>query len=127
MEVNEITDRIIGAAIDVHPHLGPGLPESAYEECLCYELSRQGLTFQRQAHLPIHYKGIQLPSAHRMDLVVEDAAAIAYKATEEMPPVYAAQAPTCLRSGDQSAGLLIHINVVKSPRLSVSTSNRKAR
>ena len=85
MEINEITERIIGAAIEVHRHLGPGLLESAYEECLCYELSRSGLRFERQVHLPIRYKGILLQAAHRMDLVVENAVVVELKATEEMP------------------------------------------
>jgi GxxExxY protein len=136
MEVNEITERIIGAAIEVHRHLGPGLLESAYEECLCYELHLAGLSFQRQVHLPIHYKGIQLQSAHRMDLVVEDAVVVELKATEEMPPLYAAQVLTYLRSAQKTVGLLINFNVpvlkdgikriANSPRLSVSASIGKA-
>src|ERR1051326_5447179 len=88
---NEITEKIIGAAIEVHRHLGPGLLESAYEECLCYELSQLGLCFERQVHLPIHYKGIRLQAAHRMDLIVEDAVVVELKATEEMPPLFSAQ------------------------------------
>jgi len=132
MELNEITERIIGAAIEVHRHLGPGLLESAYEECLCYELNQLGLKFQRQVHLPIHYKGIQLQSAHRMDLVVEDSVVVELKATEEMPPLYSAQVLTYLRSAHKPLGLLLNFNVpvlrdgikriANSPRLSVSAS-----
>src|SRR4051812_662423 len=136
MEVNEITERIIGAASEVHRHLGPGLLESAYEECLCYELNQLGLAFQRQGHLPIRYKGIQLQSAHRMDLIVEDTVVVELKATEDMPPLYAAQVLTYLRSADKPVGLLINFNVpvlkdglkriANSPRLSVSASIGKA-
>jgi GxxExxY protein len=111
LEINEITERIIGAAIEVHRHLGPGLLESAYEECLCYELSRSGLRFERQVHLPIRYKGILLQAAHRMDLVVENAVVVELKATEEMPRLYSAQLLTYLRSADKRIGLLINFNV----------------
>ena len=79
-ESTEKREEIIGAAIEVHRVLGPGLLESAYEECLCYELNQSGLMFQRQVHLPIRYKGILLQSAHRMDLIVEDAVIVELKA-----------------------------------------------
>src|SRR3954454_19719566 len=111
MDVNEITEKVIGAAIEVHRHLGPGLLESAYEECLCYELNVLGLRFERQVHLPIHYKGIQLQSADRMDLIVEDTVVVELKATEEMPPLYSAQVLTYLRSSNRPVGLLINFNV----------------
>ncbi len=135
-EINEITEKIIGAAIEVHRHLGPGLLESAYEECLCYELNQLGLGFQRQVHLPIRYKGILLEAAHRMDLVVEDAVVVEIKATEQMHPLFSAQLLTYLKSSGKSVGLLINFNVpalkdglkrvVNSPRLCVSASNGKA-
>jgi len=108
---NDLTDRIIGAAIEVHRHLGPGLLEAVYEECLCYELSQRGLKFQRQAPLPINYKGIKFESAYRMDLVVEDAIVIEIKATEEMLPVHSAQLLTYLKSSNKRVGLLINFNV----------------
>lgn len=111
MEINEITERIIGAAIEVHRHLGPGLLESAYEDCLCYELSQAGLRFQRQVHLPIRYKGLLLQWSHRMDLVVEEAVVVELKATEEMPPLYSAQLLTYLKSAQKRVGLLINFNV----------------
>lgn len=111
MELNEITEKIIGSAIEVHRHLGPGLLESAYEECLCYELSQSGLMFQRQVHLPIRYKGILLQSAHRMDLIVEDAIVVELKATEEMLPIFSAQLLTYLKSAQKPVGLLINFNV----------------
>ena len=108
---NELTDKIIGAAIEVHRHLGPGLLESAYEECLCYELSRLGLRFKRQVHLPIHYKGIKLESAYRMDLLVEDTVVVEIKATEETPAIYSAQVLTYLKAAGLRVGLLMNFNV----------------
>jgi GxxExxY protein len=108
---NQLTDKIIGAAIEVHRHLGPGLLESAYEECLCYELSQLGVRFKRQAHLPIQYKGIKLESAYRMDLVVEDAVVVEIKATEETPAIYSAQVLTYLKAAGLRVGLLINFNV----------------
>jgi GxxExxY protein len=108
---NVLTDKIIGAAIEVHRHLGPGLLEAVYEECLCYELSQMGLKFQRQVHLPIHCKGVKFESAYKMDLVVEDAIVIEIKATEEMLPVHAAQLLTYLKSSNKRVGLLINFNV----------------
>jgi GxxExxY protein len=137
-EINEITEKIIGAAIEVHRHLGPGLLESAYEECLCYELNQLGLRFQRQVHLPIHYKGIELQCAYRMDLVVEDSVVVEIKATEQVPALYSAQLLTYLKSAHKPVGLLLNFNVpvlkdgirrisnhfsVDSPRLCVSASD----
>ena len=133
IDYRSLTEAIIGAAIEVHRHLGPGLLESAYEECLCYELSQLGLRFQRQVHLPIRYKGILLEAAHRMDLVVEDAVVVEIKATELSHPLHAAQLLTYLKSARKSVGLLINFNVpalkdgvkrvINSPRLCVSASN----
>jgi GxxExxY protein len=108
---NVLTDRIIGAAIEVHRHLGPGLLESVYEQCLCYELSQLGLQFQRQVHLPIHYKGIKLEGALKMDLVVEDAVVVEIKATEGVAPIHSAQLLTYLKSSGKRVGLLINFNV----------------
>jgi GxxExxY protein len=110
-DVNEVTEKIIGAAIEVHRHLGPGLLESAYEECLCYELDQAGLRFERQVHLPVYYKGLELQGAYRMDVVVEDAVVVEIKATEQMIPLYAAQVLTYLKSAHKAVGLLINFNV----------------
>ena len=81
---NALTDRIIGAAIEVHRHLGPGLLETAYQECLCYELSQQGLRFEQEVALPVRYKGIKLDCGYRMDLVVEDTVLVEIKAISRM-------------------------------------------
>ena len=109
---NDLTDKIIGAAIEVHRHLGPGLLESAYAECLCYELSQLGLRFQREVQLPISYKGIKLESVYKMDLLVEDTVVVELKATEDTPPIHAAQLLTYLKSSNRQVGLLINFNVM---------------
>ena len=106
-----LTDRIIGSAIEVHRHLGPGLLESIYEECLCYELSQAGLRFERQVHLPINYKGITLESAYKVDLVIEDLVVVEIKATEGTAPVHCAQLLTYLKASHKRVGLLINFNV----------------
>jgi GxxExxY protein len=108
---NQITERIIGAAIEVHRHLGPGLLESAYEECLCYELNQMGLQFKRQVRLPVLYKGVRIESAHKMDLLVEDAVVVEIKATEDVAPVHSAQVLTYLKFSGKHVGLLINFNV----------------
>jgi GxxExxY protein len=111
LEINEITDRVIGAAIEVHRHLGPGLLESAYEECLCYELSRTGLRFERQVPLPVEYKGLRLDCAYRLDLLVEGVVLVELKAIEELLPIHKAQVLTYLRAARKQVGLLINFNV----------------
>jgi GxxExxY protein len=148
---NTLTERIIGSAIEVHRHLGPGLLETAYDECLCYELSQQGIRFQRQVALPITYKGIKLDCNYRLDLLVEDTVVVEVKAIEALLPVHSAQLLTYLKSSGKRVGLLINFNVTmlikglkrvvndyveasspqpslrQSPRLSVSAVNREPR
>jgi GxxExxY protein len=111
VEENEITEKVIGAAIEVHRHLGPGLLESAYEECLCYELCSVGLRFQRQAPVPIVYKGIKLQSEYKLDLFVEGAVIVELKAVEELLPIHKAQLLTYLKASNTHVGLLINFNV----------------
>jgi GxxExxY protein len=111
MEENELTEKIIGAAIEVHRHLGAGLLKSAYEECLCYELRQMGLRFQRQVHLPIQYKEIHLESAYRMDLLVEDAVVVEIKALEDVGAVHASQVLTYLKVSNKRVGLLVNFSV----------------
>lgn len=110
-ELNDLTDRIIGAAIEVHRYLGPGLLESAYEECLCYELSQAGLRFQRQVHLPLSYKGLKLECAYKMDLVIEDEVIVELKSSEDVARVHSAQLLTYLKAANKKVGLLINFNV----------------
>lgn len=108
---NEITRKIIGAAIEVHKHLGPGLLESAYEECLCCELDLRGIKFQRQVPLPLNYKCIKLDCGYRMDLLVEDKVVVELKTVEAIAPIHEAQMLTYLKLRDIRLGLIINFNV----------------
>ena len=108
---SQLTDKIIGAAIEVHRTLGPGLLESAYEECLCYELSQMGLAFQRQLELPVHYKSVDLDCGYRLDLVVEGLVVLELKSVSELLPVHSAQLLTYLKLSGKPIGLLINFNV----------------
>ena len=85
---NEISGKIIGAAIEVHKHLGPGLLESAYEECLCRELDLRGIDFKRQVPLPLNYKGVDLDCGYRLDLLVEDKVIVELKTVEAIAPIH---------------------------------------
>ncbi|HHT9107364.1 MAG TPA: GxxExxY protein [Candidatus Wunengus sp. YC64] len=111
MYLNQVTEKIIGAAIEIHKTLGPGLLESAYEECLCYELSRAGLHFQRQVDLPVLYKEERLDCGYRLDLIVEDAVIVELKTVECLLPIHEAQLLTYLKMKNLRVGLLINFNV----------------
>ncbi len=108
--LDRLTERIIGAAIEVHRHTGPGLLESTYEECLCYELAQLGLRFERQVPLPVLYKSIKLDCGYKMDLLVEDAVILELKAVESLIPVHSAQLLTYLKLSGKSVGLLLNFN-----------------
>ncbi len=103
-----LTYAIIGAAIEVHRHLGPGVLESAYEECLCYELSARGLSFRRQVALPLIYKNQKLEIGFRPDLVIEDRVVVELKCIEKLLPVHDAQLLTYMRLAAIQTGLLIN-------------------
>jgi GxxExxY protein len=105
-----LTEKIIGFAIEVHRQLGPGLLESAYEECLCLELKHADIAFRRQVQLPVVYKGIKLDCGYRLDLVVADQVILEVKAVERLMPVHEAQLLTYLRLGHIRAGLLLNFN-----------------
>jgi GxxExxY protein len=107
----QLTEAIIGAAIDVHKALGPGLLESAYEECLCHELALRGIKFQRQVSQPVTYKAIRLDCGYRLDVVAEDKVIIELKAVEKLLPIHEAQLLTYLRLSSKKVGLLINFNV----------------
>ena len=109
MEVNKVTERIIGMAINVHRCLGPGLLESIYESALCMELDLAGLPYQRQLPLPVRYKGRQI-GEYRLDLLVDDAVIVEIKSVERYDPVFAAQVLTYLRITGKKLGLLINFN-----------------
>jgi GxxExxY protein len=101
---------VIGAAIEVHRSLGPGLLESAYEECLCYELSAAGLNYRRQVDLPVTYKSVRLDCGYRMDLVVEGQLVVELKTVENILPIHEAQLLTYLRLSGIRTGLLVNFN-----------------
>ena len=111
LKVNQITGAIIGAAIEVHRALGPGLLESAYEECLCRELSLRQVPFERQRSLSVEYKGLDLDCGYRLDLLVDDRVVVEIKAVERLLPIHDAQLLTYLRLGGWKVGLLINFNV----------------
>ena len=107
----QITERVLGAAIEVHGTLGPGLLESAYEECLAHEFRLRKLEFQRQVFLPLSYKGILLDCGYRMDFVVEDAVVVELKCAERTLPIHEAQLLTYLRMSQRKVGLLLNFNM----------------
>jgi GxxExxY protein len=108
---NQITEAIIGAAIAVHRTLGPGLLESAYEECLCYELNLRNLPFQRQVPLPVRYKSVLLDCGYRIDLVVNGLVIVELKTVEKLLPIHEAQLLTYLKLFNSRVGLLINFQV----------------
>jgi len=110
-QINDITGKIIGAAMEVHKTLGAGLLESAYEECLAYELSKLDLKYERQIDLPIHYKDVTLDCGYRLDLVVEGEVLVELKSVEKLLPIHEAQLLTYLKMGGYQVGLLINFNV----------------
>ena len=109
--MNQLSSRIIGAAIEVHKNLGPGLLESAYEECLCHELSIQGLLFEKQKPLSIDYKGKKLDCGYRLDIVVEKAVIIELKSCEKIEPIHKAQLLAYLKLSGLNLGLILNFNV----------------
>lgn len=109
--VNELTYEIIGAAIEVHRVLGPGLLESAYQACLCRELSLRGINFQKELPLHVQYKGVRLDCGYRIDVLVAELVVIEIKTVEAIAPVHDAQLLTYLRLGGWKVGLLINFNV----------------
>lgn len=111
MDINKITEIIIGCAIEVHRQLGPGLLESAYEECLCFELGKAGLKFERQKPVPIIYKEIKLDCGYRMDILVENSVIVELKTVEAFNPVHEAQLLTYMKFADKKIGLLINFYV----------------
>ena len=111
MSINDLTSQIIAAAIEVHRELGPGLLESAYEECLCYELSLRGLEFERQVPLPVRYKQVLLDCGYRIDLLVRKLVVVELKTVSVLEPIHDAQLLTYLKLGGWQVGLLLNFNV----------------
>jgi GxxExxY protein len=111
MEIEKTCSGVIGAAIEVHRHLGPGLLESAYESCLAYELRQRGIKVEAQQVLPVMYKGLALDAGYRLDLLVEQTLIVEIKSVEELHPIHTAQVLTYLKQMKLSLGLLINFNV----------------
>ncbi|HEY1678219.1 MAG TPA: GxxExxY protein [Candidatus Sulfotelmatobacter sp.] len=109
--LDAITRRIIGAAIEVHKRLGPGLLESAYEVCLAYELRQLGLKLEQQKPLPVLYREVKLDCGYRLDLAVEDSVVVEIKAIEQLAPIHDAQLLSYLRLSEKRVGLIINFHV----------------
>jgi GxxExxY protein len=105
-----LSEQVIGAAIDVHRALGPGLLESAHELCLCHELSLRELRFRRQIEIPIEYKGLKLDAGYRIDLIVEEKMVVELKSVERLLPIHEAQLLTYLKLSGMKTGLLLNFN-----------------
>lgn len=111
MEINQITEKIIGCAIEVHKNLGPGLLESSYEECLVFELNKAGLKVERQRPVPVVYKDIKLDCGYRLDILVENTVVVELKVVDAINPVHEAQILTYMKFANKNIGLLINFNV----------------
>lgn len=108
---NPVSQKVIGAAIEVHRCLGPGLLESSYEACLCRELQLRGIAYQSQLVLPLEYKGVQLPKGYIIDLLIEDCVIVEVKSVDKLLPIHCSQVMTYMRLRTISAGLLLNFNV----------------
>jgi GxxExxY protein len=115
-QLDFITGQVIGAAIEMHRHLGPGLLESAYEACLAFELRERGLKVEQQKPLPLVYKDVRLDCGYRLDLVVNESVIVEIKAVDQVLPIHDAQLLSYLRLTGISVGLLInfHVNILKN-------------
>ena len=111
MGINNLSSTIIGAAIEVHKALGPGLLESAYEECLCHELTLKDISFERQKPLPVEYKGTKLDCGYRLDIIVENTIILELKSCEKVEPIHKAQLLTYLKLSGLHLGLLLNFNM----------------
>ena len=109
--LNELTDAIIGAAMEVHRTLGPGLLESTYEMCLCRELAIRGIPFERQVPIAVEYKGVKLDCGYRADIVINSSILVEIKAIDSLLPIHDAQLLSYLKLGGWKIGLLINFNV----------------
>jgi GxxExxY protein len=109
--INRVTEAVIGAAIEVHRVLGPGLLESPYHQCLCRELSLRGIAFEMEVPLPVDYKGMKLDAGYRVDLLVARAVVVEIKSVKSLEKIHEAQLLTYLRRGGWKVGLLLNFNV----------------
>jgi GxxExxY protein len=111
LRYEELTEKILGAAIEVHKALGPGLLESAYEECLCHELNLRGLRFQRQIKVPVIYKGMSLDCGYQLDIMVEETVILELKSIERITSIHEAQLLTYMKLLNKPVGFIINFNV----------------
>ena len=111
MEFDQLSTKILGCAIEVHRELGPGLLESAYEQCLAYELNRAQIPFRLQVELPVQYKQIKLDCGYRLDLLVDDRLIVELKSVEQLLKIHEAQILTYMKLAKVKVGLLINFNV----------------
>ncbi len=111
MDINDLTGQIIGSAIEVHKALGPGLLESAYEECLCHEFDLREISYKRQHAIPVQYKGAKLDCGYRMDILVDNRVVLELKSVDCLEPIHEAQVLTYLKLTGFKVGLLINFNV----------------
>jgi len=113
MEINELTSKVIGLAIEVHRQLGPGMLENIYQQCLEYELRSDGFAVESEVSLPVSYKGMEFKNAYRIDLLVENRLVVELKAVEKILPVHSAQLLSYLKLSGHEIGLLINFNVAQ--------------
>jgi GxxExxY protein len=111
MRMNDVTQNVIHAAMNVHTALGAGLLEKAYDPCFCYELAKTGTQFKRQVRLPVKYHNVRIDCAYRVDFLVEDRVIVELKAVERLLPVHRAQVLSYLKLSGMTLGLLINFNV----------------
>ena len=111
MEFDDLSNRVIGCAIEVHRHLGPGLLESTYEQCLAAELSEHEIPFRIQAELPVRYKNKRIDCGYRIDILVDESLIIELKSVDQLLPIHEAQLLTYMKLGQIGLGLLINFNV----------------
>jgi GxxExxY protein len=109
-ENDRLTQQVIGFAIEVHRQLGPGLLESAYEECLCFELEQAGLAFRRQVSLPVIYKSVRLDCGYRLDIVIRNQVILEFKTVERLLPIHEAQMLTYMKLSGIRTGLFLNFN-----------------
>ena len=113
MEMNELSGKVIGLAIEVHNALGPGLLESAYKECLYYKIGNSGLIVEKEKPMPLVFENVKLDCGYRIDLLIENRLVIELKSVEALNDIHLAQTLTYLKLGNYKLGLLINFNVVK--------------
>lgn len=112
MKFDDLSNKVIGCALKVHRELGPGLLESTYEQCLCYELSQAGINFERQKELPVRYQGVEIDCGYRIDLLIEGTLIIELKSVDKLERIHEAQLLTYMKLSNIEIGLLINFNSV---------------